>query len=336
MTLQCPLPIDRYPSIIMAHGGGGRLTQQLVSMFRAAFDDEGLNGNDAAVLGELQGKIAVTTDGFVVTPRFFPGGSIGSLAVYGSVNDLACVGAKARHLTASFILEEGFAIEELWRVVLSMAEAARSAGVSIVAGDTKVVGRGQGDGVYIHTTGIGVVAQDHWEQPSPSDVILVSGDIGRHGIAVMMARGELGLSSDIESDCGSIWPAVHALIEQQIQVRVVRDLTRGGLATILNELGVEHGLGMEIDETRLPVEETVNGACELLGIDPLYVANEGTFVALVAKDHADKALEILRKFRKDSQIIGRTTASAGVVAKNAFGSKRVLDVLSGEQLPRIC
>ncbi len=336
MTLQCPLPIDRYPSIIMAHGGGGRLTQQLVSMFREAFDDEGLNGNDAAVLGEIQGKIAVTTDGFVVTPRFFPGGSIGSLAVFGSVNDLACVGAKARHLTASFILEEGFAIEELWRVVISMAEAARSAGVSIVAGDTKVVGRGQGDGVYIHTTGIGVVVQDQWKSPKVGDAILLSGDIGRHGIAVMMARGELGLSSDIQSDCGSIWPAVQALIDQKIQVRVVRDLTRGGLATILNELGIEHGLGMQIDETQIPVKNTVNGACELLGLDPLYVANEGTFVVIVAAEHGEKTLNTLREFSENARQIGITTTNLGVVARNAFGSKRVLDVLSGEQLPRIC
>jgi len=336
MNRVCPLPIERYTRVIMAHGGGGRLSQRLVEMFRHAFDDGGLNGNDAAILGDLNGPIAITTDGFVVTPRFFPGGSIGSLAVYGTVNDLACVGAKAKYLTASFILEEGLEIEELWRVVLAMADAAREAGVQIVAGDTKVVGRGQGDGVYIHTTGIGVLQTEPFRGPQPGDAILLSGDIGRHGMAVMMARDELGLSAEIASDCGSIWPAVNALLGAGIQVHAIRDLTRGGLATILNELSQTHRVKMSVEEGKIPVQEAVQGACDLLGLDPLYVANEGTFVVFIEDSDTQRALEVLRRFRADAQAIGAVETGQGVIAKSAFGSKRVLDMLSGEQLPRIC
>jgi hydrogenase expression/formation protein HypE len=342
MNLSCPIPLQQYPHILMAHGGGGRLMQQLIQMFLTAFGTADAIGHDAATLGLKGNKIAFTTDSYVVKPLFFPGGDIGSLAVNGTVNDLAMAGARPLYLSVGFILEEGLSIETLWQVALSIQQAAETAKVKIVTGDTKVVDRGKGDGIFINTTGIGVIEHSQIIAPQsvqPGDLILLNGDLARHGIAIMAVREELEFETTIESDSAALAEEVLELIAANIEIHCLRDLTRGGLASVLNEIAVAAKVGIEIDESLIPVREDVQGACEILGFDPLYVANEGRFVAFIPQKYGDRALEIMRSHpSSQAAIIGKVVADQNwlVTLQSVIGSRRIVDLLSGEQLPRIC
>jgi hydrogenase expression/formation protein HypE len=341
----CPTPVARYPQVLLAHGGGGRLMHQLLEqVFLKAFSNPWLDtGHDAAVVEAGAARIAFTTDSYVVRPLFFPGGTIGTLAVNGTVNDLAMAGARPLGLSAGFIIEEGLAIETLEQVVASMQGAAREAGVSIVTGDTKVVDRGKGDGVFINTAGIGLVEHDLRIAPAsvrPGDAVILSGDVGRHGMAIMAVREGLQFESAIESDCAPLTAPALDLVKSGVEVHCLRDVTRGGLASALNEIAGGARVGMAVEERLVPVREDVRGACEILGFDPLYVANEGRFVAFVPAHHAERAVELIRRHAVSGEacVIGRVTAESPgmVIIRGLLGSTRVLDMLSGEQLPRIC
>lgn len=337
----CPTPIGA-ERVSMAHGGGGRLMHDLVrDVFASAFSCS--VDHDGAVARIPAGRVATTIDGYVVRPMFFPGGDIGSMAIHGTVNDLAMCGARAVSIAAAFIIEEGMPIDVLQRIALSMAAAARKAGVVICTGDTKVVERGHGDGVYITTSGIGLYEHGldvHPRSIREGDVLLVSGDLGRHGVAVMSARENMNFESGIVSDSQCVWPAVGALFERGIEVHCLRDLTRGGLATALVEWALTTRLEIEIEEGALRVEPAVQGACELLGLDPLYVANEGRFVAAVPAANAEAALAALRATPEGAGavIAGRVLGSRpGYVSlRTRIGTLRNLPMLSGDQLPRIC
>jgi hydrogenase expression/formation protein HypE len=344
-NLTCPVPIGSYPTVLLAHGGGGRLMQQLIEqVFVPAFSNPALDArHDAAVVRAGSTRVAFTTDSYVVKPLFFPGGDIGSLAINGTVNDLAMAGARPLALSAGFILEEGLPIETLARIVSSMRAAAAAVAVQVVTGDTKVVDRGKGDGVFINTAGIGIVEHDLTIGPvavRPGDGVVLSGDIGRHGIAIMATREGLAFETTIESDCAPLVAPVLDLIAAGIEVHCLRDLTRGGLASALNEIAAASGCSIGIDERAIPVREDVRGACELLGFDPLYVANEGRFVAFVPRDQAERTVGALRRHAvsADARIIGSVSddASRLVTMKTRIGASRVVDMLSGEQLPRIC
>ena len=342
----CPLPLAGYPTIVMGHGGGGKLGNELVeNLFLPAFRNAELeNLGDAAVLDVGGNRLAMSTDSFVVQPLFFPGGSIGELAVNGTVNDLAVSGAEPKFLSASFILEEGFPLNQLAAIVQNMAAAAATAGVKIVTGDTKVVERGHGDGCYINTAGIGVLRPGIQVGPhraQPGDAILVSGTIGDHGMAIMSVREGLEFESQIRSDCAALNGLIaEVLAEAGSAVHAMRDPTRGGLASTLNEIAQNSGVGMAIDEASLPVRPEVQSACELLGLDPVYVANEGKVVFFVAPEAADQVLGVLRAhpLGRDAARIGRVTAEHPrmLVARTAMGSNRVIPIQIGEQLPRIC
>ncbi len=343
-TRTCPIPIQQYPHILLAHGGGGKLMHQLIEkMFVATFGDDSHIPHDATVLNLPTQKIAMTTDSYVVRPLFFPGGDIGSLAIHGTVNDLAMAGARPLYLTVGLILEEGLPMETLWRIVQSMQQAAENAGVKIVTGDTKVVDKGKGDGIFINTAGVGIVEHSLAIAPGsvqPGDILLVNGDLGRHGIAIMALREGLDFETEIESDSAPVADLVGQLLQAGIEIHCLRDLTRGGLASTLNEIAEAAGFEIYIDELAIPVREDVQGACELLGFDPLYVANEGRFVAFVAPADAQKALEIMRSHPLgiNASQIGSVSATANslVKLKSRIGAQRILDMLSGEQLPRIC
>ena len=344
-NLNCPIPISDYPRVLLAHGGGGKLMHQLIDkIFAVAFKNPHLETrHDGAVLETDPGKIVFTTDSYVVHPLFFPGGDIGSLAVNGTVNDLAMCGARPLYLSAGFIIEEGFPMESLWRVAQSMQTAADAAGVSIVTGDTKVVDKGRGHGVFINTAGVGILEHDLAINPGrvqAGDAVIINGDIGRHGIAIMARREGLAFETEIESDCAPLGDTVRELIKADIEIHCLRDLTRGGLATTLVEIADSSGRQIWLDETIIPVREDVRGACEILGFEPSYVANEGRFAAFVAAKDADRAIEILRDKCDwpEAVIIGKVTdeKTSDVIMKSAIGAERVLDMLSGEQLPRIC
>ena len=341
----CPLPVSTKNTIQLAHGGGGRLMQELIQdVFVKAFQNPMLAPmHDGATWPVEKGTLAFTTDSYVVQPLFFPGGDIGSLAVNGTINDLAMCGAKPLYLSVGFILEEGLAIETLQRIVDSMARAAKEAGVSIVTGDTKVVDKGKGDGIFINTAGVGLVPNGVRVLPTliqPGDEILVSGDLGSHGVAVLSVREGLTFDGHVESDSAPLHRIVANLIESGIEIHCLRDLTRGGLASVLNELAVAAKVVMTVDEEAIPVSEPVRGACELLGLDPLYVANEGRFVAIVPASQTEAALTVMRRHdaAKQAALIGMVTDRDPpmVVLKTVVGTHRVLDLLSGEQLPRIC
>lgn len=319
--------------------------QQLIDrVFVAAFANPALDErHDGAVLDPGGRRIAFTTDSYVVRPLFFPGGDIGSLAVNGTVNDLAMCGARPRWLSAGFILEEGLPLDTLGRVVESMQTAAAAAGVTLVTGDTKVVDKGKGDGLYVNTAGIGVLEPAVAigpRQVRAGDAILLSGDVGRHGMAIMSVREGLTFESPIESDCASLAAPVLDLIAEGIDVHCLRDLTRGGLAAGLNEIAAAAGLEINVDESAIPVSEPVRGACEILGLDPLYVANEGRFVAFIREPDVDRALTVLRRHAVslESRRIGQVRSGAPglVTLRSRIGAQRILDLLSGEQLPRIC
>ena len=345
-NFSCPAPVTGHTEIQLAHGGGGRLTQQLIErIFEPAFANPALAAHhDGALLPVPPGvRLAFTTDSHVVSPLFFPGGDIGRLAVFGTVNDLAMCGARPRWLSAAFVLEEGLPLETLERVVRSMGDAARTAGVAIVTGDTKVVERGKGDGLYVNTAGIGTIEHALAVEPAAvrtGDVVVLSGDIGRHGMAILAQREGLAFESAIESDCAALWPAVEALFAAGIDVHCLRDLTRGGLATAVIEIAETARLAVALEESAVPVSEPVRGACEILGLDPFYVANEGRFVAFVPDAQAERTLAILQRFAPEGGAarIGEVRAApAGeVTLRSVVGVGRILDRLSGEQLPRIC
>ncbi len=343
--LTCPISIGNSSVITMAHGGGGKLTQQLIDqIFVPAFGNPQLETNHDSSVFEIESrKLACTTDSYVVNPLIFPGGDIGSLAVNGTVNDLAMSGAQPLYLTVGFILEEGLPIETLFKVAQSMRQAADQAEVKIITGDTKVVENGKGDGIYINTSGIGIIKHNleiHPKSVLPGDAIIVSGDLGRHGMAIMAARENLGFENPITSDCAPLSGMVENLLEANIRLHCLRDLTRGGLATTLVEITETANLSITIEDSQIPIKEEVKGACEILGLDPLYVANEGRLAAFVHPDDVNQALGIIQSHvhGKNASIIGKveTNSSKRVVLKNPLGSSRILDRLSGEQLPRIC
>ncbi len=347
-TLACPLPIREHPHVLLAHGGGGVLMHQLIEkFFVSAFRSPQLKArHDGAVIQlDRTKRVAFTTDSYVVRPLFFPGGDIGKLAVYGTVNDLAMCGARPLYLSVGFILEEGLPMETLWRVVQSMREAAERAGVEIVTGDTKVVDKGKGDGVFVNTAGIGVIEHDLFIGPHrvrPGDAVILSGDVGRHGIAIMTVREGLEFETQIESDCVPLAELVLKLLDAGVEVHCLRDLTRGGLASALVEIAQAAKVRIELDEGTIPVRPDVKGVCEILGLDPLYVANEGRFVAFVTESDAERALQILREdlLGENAQLIGHVhpsdDAQGLVTLRTEIGATRVVDMLSGEQLPRIC
>jgi len=343
----CPRPLQNYPTIVMGHGAGGRMMADLIEhLFAPAFDNEWLRqmGDSTALeqLMEMGQRLAFTTDSFVVSPLFFPGGNIGELAVYGTVNDLAMRGAKPLYLSAGFILEEGLPMETLGNIVTAMAAACKKAGVNIATGDTKVVQKGHGDGIYINTSGLGVIPADVDIGPAnaqPGDVVLVSGTMGDHGIAVMSVREGLTFETEIKSDTAPLNGLVEAMMEAG-QIHCLRDATRGGLAAVLNELAGSSRVGIEFDERKVPIRPEVNAACEMLGLDPLYIANEGKLVAILPETAAEVVLSAMRQheYGKEAAIIGRVVAEHPglVTAKTAIGGIRVVDVPAGELLPRIC
>ncbi len=340
MTLSCPVPQTRFTDVMLAHGSGGRAMHQLLeSVFMPAFSSPALNAaHDGAALQIGNARLAFTTDSYVVKPLFFPGGDIGTLAINGTVNDLAMCGARPLYLSAGFILEEGLPLETLQRIVNSMQAAARAANVEIVTGDTKVVDKGKGDGVFINTAGVGVIEHDQVIAPAqvrPGDAVILSGDIGRHGMAIMAAREGLSFESEIESDCAPLVTPVMALLDGGIAVHCLRDLTRGGLASALVEIAMTAQLHIHVEENAIPVREDVRGACEILGLDPMYTANEGRFIAFVAPEDRARSLAVLGE---DARWIGSVTdtADSTVTLNSVIGVTRIVDMLSGEQLPRIC
>ena len=349
--LQCPIPISDYPKVLLAHGGGGKLMHQLIEkMFKTAFGNEHLaQGHDSTTLTFPKGKFAYTTDSYVVKPIFFPGSDIGRLAIYGTVNDLSMSGAKPLYISLGLIIEEGFDMEDLWKIVTSIKDAAEIANVKIVTGDTKVVDRGKGDGIFINTSGIGII--EHSLEISPAaikqdDLIIINGDVGRHGIAIMAEREGLEFEHKIQSDCAPLNEIVQNIIDGGIEVHCMRDLTRGGLSSALNELAESSLSEIMINEESVPVREDIQGACEILGFDPMYVANEGRFIVFVPEKDAEKCLQIMKKheYGNESCIIGNVVKvsehsfdKTGIVKlKSRIGTTRILDMLSGEQLPRIC
>ena len=342
----CPVPIRKRGQVIMGHGSGGKLSQDLIGdLFLPPFDNPVLRaGNDAGVVELGQGpRLAISTDSHVVWPLFFPGGDIGRLAVCGTVNDVAMMGAKPHYLTAGFILEEGLELGLLEQVVESMRQAAAEAGVQIIAGDTKVVERGKADGLYINTAGVGQVLDGleiGGDRAKPGDVIILSGPIGDHGIAVLEARGELGFQADVQSDVAPLNHLVQVMLNTSRNIHVLRDPTRGGVASSLNEIANQSQVTIVLDEKVIPIRPAVQAACEMLGFDPLYIANEGKVLAIVAHDDASTVLDVMRQNRygEEAVIIGRVEAGpkARVLMKTVIGTNRIIDVLAGEMLPRIC
>ena len=342
----CPVPLVHKDQIVIGHGSGGKLSHELVAgLFLPAFDNPILRAGDDAGLAQPNActRLAISIDSHVVWPIIFPGGDIGRLAVCGTVNDVSMLGAEPLYLSASFILEEGLSINLLQQIIISMREAANEAGVQIVAGDTKVVQKGKADGLYINTCGIGLVipgAEIGGAQARPGDKVIVSGPIGDHGIAVLAARGELGFDAEVKSDVAPLNKLVASILEASDQVHVLRDPTRGGLATSLNEIAHQSKVGMMIDESTIPVRPAVRAACELLGFDPLYIANEGKLIAIIGQDDAEKVLLAMRKnaYGQQAVIIGEVIEAPQerVLMKTTIGSTRIVDTLSGELLPRIC
>jgi len=343
--LECPIPLSDYPAVTLAHGGGGKLMHQLLEkMVIPAFRNDLLESrHDGAVFPIGNARLAFTTDSYVVRPLFFPGGDIGSLAINGTVNDLAMCGARPLYLSCGMILEEGLPMETLWAVVQSLRGSAEAAGVQLVTGDTKVVDKGKGDGIFLNTAGIGVI--EHELSISPArvrvgDAVLLSGDVGRHGIAIMAAREGLEFESTIESDCAPLNGTVQSLLDSGLELHCLRDLTRGGLGTTLIEIAEASHLQIAIEETEIAVREDVLGACEVLGFDPIYLANEGRMAVFVPGNQAERALEILRTGPGGEFASPIGTVNEGpcgmVTLRSRIGTTRIVDMLTGEQLPRIC
>jgi hydrogenase expression/formation protein HypE len=345
MELNCPVPITEYDRVLLAHGGGGKLMHHLIEKFiYGEFRNEFLDQNhDGAILPVTGRNIAFTTDSFVVNPIFFPGGDIGDLAVNGTVNDLVCCGAKPLYLSLAFIIEEGLLLEDFWKIIQSIKKAAQKANVKIVTGDTKVVEKGKGDGIFINTTGIGELYPNQRINPvhcKPGDKVIINGGIAEHGIAILSKREGLKFETDILSDSASLNTMMHDVFESCDKLHVLRDPTRGGLASTLNEIAQASGTGITLFENALPIDESVKGACELMGFDPLYVANEGKILIILPADEADKVIQIMKKYPEGEKsiIIGEVTSNypGKVHLQTLIGSNRIVDMISGEQLPRIC
>jgi hydrogenase expression/formation protein HypE len=346
----CPLPLGHKDQIVIGHGSGGRMTHDLIRrVFMPRLSSPPLDaGNDSARLklppeAAQAGRLAVSTDSHVVTPLFFPGGDIGRLAICGTVNDVCMSGATPLYLTAGFILEEGLPVKVLEQVVESMQSAAQEAGIQVVAGDTKVVEKGKADGLFITTAGVGWIPDNRQiggEMARPGDIVLISGSLGDHGIAVLAARGELGFETDIQSDVAPLNHLVRDVLSAAPNTHVLRDPTRGGLATTLNEIAVQSNVSIRIEEKTIPVQPAVRAACEMLGFDPLYVANEGKLVAIVPPDEAEAALEAMRSspYGRNAVRIGlvQEAPAQRVLLQTLIGATRLLDLMSGEMLPRIC
>jgi len=342
----CAVPYRHVNKIVMGHGSGGKMSSDLIAnSFLPPFDNPTLRaGNDAGIVQPgKHTQLAISTDSHVVFPLFFPGGDIGKLAICGTVNDVACMGANPRYLTAGFILEEGLDLEILEKIIASMQVEAKEAGVQIVAGDTKVVERGKADGLYINTAGIGTIfpgVEIGGQFAQPGDVVILSGTMGDHGIAVLEARGDLGFETQIKSDVAPLNHMIATMIDSCEKIHVLRDPTRGGVASTLNEIAKQSNVGITLFEQNLPVHLAVQAACEMLGFDPLYIANEGKIIAIVGRDDADKALQAMRSSRygREAVIIGEVKEGpqGRVLMKTLLGSTRVVDVLMGEMLPRIC
>ncbi|MGE5204175.1 MAG: hydrogenase expression/formation protein HypE [Chlamydiota bacterium] len=344
-TLVCPAPLPAGETILLGHGSGGRLTSELIrDLFLPAFHNSALARLDDQAMVSVNGcRLAFTTDSFVVNPLFFPGGDIGSLAVHGTVNDLAMGGAQPLFLSAAFIIEEGFSIAELRRVVASFRDAASEAGVEVVTGDTKVVERGSADRLFINTSGIGLVPAGlslSANQARPGDLVVLNGPIGDHGMAIMAQRAELEFESTIRSDSAALHGLVADMLKATSEIRCMRDPTRGGLASALNEIAAQSQVGIELEESSIPIREQVRGACEILGLDPLYVANEGKLIAIVAAGAEDAVLQAMRShpLGREAQAVGTVRREhAGLVTmRTPFGTTRIVDMLAGDQLPRIC
>lgn len=344
-TPSCPFPIQDYPQVLLAHGGGGKLMHQLIGkLFVPAFNNPLLESQHDASVFDIGGqRVAFTTDSYVVKPLFFPGGDLGSLAVHGTVNDLAMAGARPLYLSAGYIIEEGLPMDTLWKIVSSMQQAAQKSGVQIITGDTKVVDKGKGDGLFINTAGIGIL--EHNQKIAPQsvqagDAILVSGDVGRHGMAIMAVREGLAFESAIESDSAPVADVVLQLLRAGVEIHCLRDITRGGLTSVLNEISEAANLAIHVEEKLIPVREDVRAACEVLGLDPFQVACEGRFAAFVPEREAGRALEIMRAHPSalGACRIGQVSdqRAAKVLIKSPIGPQRILDMSSGEQLPRIC
>lgn len=343
--IQCPIPKSDYKNVLLAHGGGGKLTKQLIDqMFFPSFENVFLRqGHDGSILPAIEGKLAMTTDSFVVDPIFFPGGDIGELAVNGTVNDLTCCGAEALYISLAFILEEGFPLDDLWKIVQSIALSAAHAGIKIVTGDTKVVEKGKGDKIYINTTGIGRIlpgldiAPQHCRD---GDAVIINGTIGDHGMAILTEREGMTFESTIASDTAALNHMMLDVFRKKPGIHVLRDPTRGGVASALNEICLSSGTGIMLMEERLPINAGVRGACEVMGLDPLYVANEGKVLVILPENEADEVLSIMRAHKAGSQsrIIGRVNGKhPGILhMRTAIGSTRIVVMISGEQLPRIC
>lgn len=345
MNWTCPIPLQNYPTIVMGHGSGGKMMADLIQhMFAPAFENDLLNQmGDSTVFNVNGTRLAFTTDSFVVSPLFFPGGDIGELAVNGTVNDLAMSGAHPMFLSSGFILEEGLAMESLGRIVESAANACREAGVQLITGDTKVVNKGHGDGLYINTTGIGLVPENVNISPKnaqPGDAVIVSGTMGDHGIAIMSVREGLQFESEIRSDTAPLNGLAESMLNITKDIHCLRDATRGGLSAVLNELASASKVGIEFEEKKVPVKAEVNAACEMLGLDPFYIANEGKLVAIIPEKYADAALEVMHAhpFGMNAVRIGAVVANhpGMVVTKTSIGGSRVVDLPAGELLPRIC
>jgi len=342
----CSLPRSHKDKIVIGHGSGGKMTADLIrNIFYPPLSNPALlAGNDAGIVQLTNGTmLAVSTDAHVVSPLFFPGGDIGKLAVCGTVNDVAMVGAKPLYLSASFILEEGFEVSVLESVVQSMKFSAEEAGVEIISGDTKVVAHGDADGLYISTTGVGVLdpgLKIGGAEAKPGDLVIISGTIGEHGIAVLEARGELGFESNLESDIAPLNHLVAAMLTTSKNIHVLRDPTRGGVATALNEISRQSGVGIVLEENSLPIQPAVAAACEMLGFDPLYIANEGKLLAIISQEDVEKVLAVMRKtkYGENAAVIGvvKDSPQGRLLLKTGLGSTRIVDVLAGEMLPRIC
>jgi hydrogenase expression/formation protein HypE len=343
--LTCPAPLPAKDTILLGHGSGGKLSAELIrDIFLPSLTNEVLARLDDQAIVNINGqRLAFTTDSFVVKPLFFPGGDIGSLAVHGTVNDLAMGGAAPLFLSAAFIIEEGFSIEQLRQIVDSMHRAAAAAGVQVVTGDTKVVEKGKGDGLFINTTGIGIVPNGidlSADRARPGDKVLLSGSIGEHGIAILAQREGLEFETAIQSDSAALHTLVDEMLQVTHEIRCMRDPTRGGVSSTLNEIAQQSHVGIELEERTIPVREEVRGACELLGLDPLYVANEGKLIAIVAPEAASALLQAMRRhpLGAEAQIIGtvKETNPGLVTMRTPLGTTRIVDMLAGDQLPRIC
>ena len=331
-------------TVTLAHGAGGRQTAELIDkVFKEHFSNPDLTSDDAAVLSVDAGKLAFTTDGFIVSPAEFPGGNIGKLSICGTVNDLACMGAKPLYLSCAFVIEEGFPMEKLEKIAAAMEKTAKEAGVKIVAGDTKVAGRGQVDGVFITTTGIGQVqdgVETSGKKAEPGDAVIVSGDIGRHGCTILLEREEFGIAADVTSDCAPLWGAVEDMLSVTKDIHVIRDATRGGVGTVLYEIAGQSQVGIRLNAKKIPVQPGVKGVCGMLGLEPLYLACEGRLVIFAPKEQAEAIVKKLRqgKYTKDAAIIGEVTEEmpGRVVMTTEIGAETLLPQPRGELLPRIC